>query len=472
MRSAAVILLGAGLLAGCSLAPRYRQPAAPIYPAYPDPGVDGTRQATELGWRDYFGDPRLKAYIAAALANNRDLAASVARIEQAHAQYRMQNAQRLPEVDFDSGASRAPNTTVTSGGSATSGSSATYNQYSASVGVSAFELDFWGRVRNLSVAARANYLATIDAERDFRLSLIGNVAATYLSLRAGEEQIALAERTLASRREGLGIAKVRFDAGVTSSIDYDQSYTLVTQAETELADNRRTTAQTENQLLVLVGGPMAGTLPSPRSVEDQGQFEPIGAGLPSALLTNRPDILQAEQKLRAADANIGAARAAFFPTISLTGNYGVASSALGNLFKGESRAWTFGGTLDLPILDWGHRTANLKLNKAQRDEAVANYQKTVQQAFREVSDGLVGRQYYAEQIKAQVDAVEAYRRLAEAAWLRYDNGISIYLEVLDAERNLFTAEQQLIILRSDALQNGVSLYIALGGGQVETVPPR
>ena len=463
------LLLAATLLTGCSLAPGYRQPAMPVPASYPDTGDAGTSLATDIGWREYFGDDRLKAYIAAALANNRDLAASVARIEQAHAQFRIQNSERFPEVGAQGDAIR----TRTSAEAASSGGvSSTFNQYDAAVAVSAFELDFWGRVRNLSAAARARYFATIEATNAFRLSLIGDVAATYVSLRSGEERVALAERTVASRREGLDIARLRFDAGVTSSIDYDQSLTLVTQAETELADLRRTTAQTENQLMMLVGGPIATELPPGRPISDQGQFRGIDAGLPSALLANRPDILQAEQQLRAANADIGAARAAFFPMISLTGNFGYASSSLDDLFQGPARTWSFGGLLDLPIFDWGRRSANLRLTKAQRDETVALYQKTVQQAFREVADGLVGRQRYVEQLEAQVRAVAAQRRLAETARLRYDNGISIYLEVLDAERNLFTAEQQLLQLRSAALQNGISLYIALGGGLSESGPRR
>jgi multidrug efflux system outer membrane protein len=462
-RSGASLVLVVAL-SGCSLAPPYRQPPALIYDAYPPVDREGSRAASSMGWEAFFGDARLKAYIAAALANNRDLAASVARIAAARAQYRIQNTQRLPELDLGADAVRTrTNVTGTT-------QPITFDQYDVAASVSAFELDFWGRVRSLSTAARANYLGTVEASRAFRLSLIGDVAATYFSLRAGEERIALAERSLASRQEGLDIAKLRLDAGVTSTIDYDQSLSLVTQAQTNLAEIRRTTAQAENQLLVLVGGPIVGELPPSRLIEDQGQFRALDPGLPSTLLVSRPDIREAEQTLRAADANIGAARAAFFPTISLTGNYGLASASLGDLFKGASRTWSFGGALGAPIFDWGRRSANLAQTKAQRDVAAANYQKVVQTAFREVSDGLAGRRYFDEQIAAQVRAVDAQRRLAETARLRYDNGITIYLEVLDAERNLFDAEQQLISLRSLALQNSVSLYIALGGGPDEAQP--
>ena len=294
--------------------------------------------------------------------------------------------------------------------------------------------------------------------------MISDVAATYYSIRAGEEGIALAERTVASRRQGLEIAKLRLDAGVTSSVDYDQAALPVTQAVTELADLRRATEQRRNQLLVLVGGPVAAVLPAGKPINVAGQFETLDAGLPAALLGNRPDVLQAEQQLLAANANIGAARAAFFPTISLTGAFGFASPELGGLFKGANQSWSFGSGLNLPLFDGGRRQALLGTAKAQRDELAATYQYTVQNAFREVSDALVGRQRYREQIRALEEAVAAQRRLAETAQLRYDNGIVIYLEVLDAQRNLFSTEQQLILLRATELQNGVSLYTALGGG--------
>lgn len=473
MRKSLIGLLASAALAGCSFAPVYRQPSLPVAPVYGE-APEGTQRATDIAWRDYFGDPRLRAYLDAALTNNRDLAASLARIAEARAQYRIQDAARLPQIDLSGAGTRTRTPLDVAGGggdpaAGTNPSSITTNVYQADVGVSAFELDLWGRVRNLSDAARANYLASIEGARAFRLSLISSVAAAYFQLRAGEEQIALAERTVASRQEGAEIARIRMDAGVTSSVDYDQSMTLLTQARTDLAQVQRTTAQIENLLTVLIGGPLAAPPPPARAIDDQGLFTEIEAGLPSALLTNRPDILQAEQQLRAANANIGAARAAFFPSISLTGNYGFASTDLGDLFKGSTQSWSFGGFLNLPIFDAGRRNADLGVTKARRDQAVAGYQKAVQTAFREVSDALVGRRRFREQIAAQVDAVAAQTRLAETARLRYDNGIALYLEVLDAERNLFASEQQLLQLRSAELQNAVSLYIALGGGLVEKV---
>ncbi|URW76396.1 efflux transporter outer membrane subunit [Sphingomonas donggukensis] len=469
------ILAGTAALAGCNLAPTYRPPVAPIAPTFPD-ATTGARAAADIGWREFFGDARLQALIAAALANNRDLAQSVARVAQARAQYRIQDGARLPQIDVQAGASRTRTplnslafpSSGTGTGDTDSPTSFTLNQFSLGVAVTSFELDFWGRVRNLSEAARREYLATVEAERAFRLSLVGQVAATYLQIRAGEEQIALAERTVTGRREGLRIARKRMDAGVTSTVDFDQAALLVTQAETELAELRRTTAQAENLLTVLVGGPIATTLPAPRPLSDPAIYANVEPGLPSALLVNRPDILQAEQRLRAANANIGAARAAFLPTISLTGLLGFISPALGSLISGDSLQYRGAVDINQPVLTWGRGAAGLRLTKAQRDELVAAYQRAAQEGFREVADALVARRRYAEQIAAQGRAVDAQRRLTRVARLRYDNGLSIYLEVLDAERNLFTAEQQLLTLRSAQLQSEVSLYIALGGGLKET----
>jgi multidrug efflux system outer membrane protein len=466
----AIILIGA-TLSGCNFAPQYRQPVVPIAATYPNAtSVSSSgHSAAELGWKDFFLDPRLHALIGAALEKNRDLAQSYARIDQARAQYRIQETQRLPTLEANGSGTRSkqPASALGAGGALPGGGAAAsegieFTQYSANVGVSAFELDLWGRVRNLAEVERQRYLASVEGARSFRLSLIAQVASTYFDIRAGEERIRLAEQSLDGRREGVRIALLRLDAGVTSTVDHDQAVLLLTQAQTELADIQRTTEVARNLLDVLVGGPI--DTPMPESPPRGQQVRAIEAGLPSALLANRPDILQAEHNLRAANADIGAAKAAFFPSISLTGSYGFASSALDSLFKDRSTSWSFGGALNLPIFDWGRRQSQVRLSEAQASELTATYQRAVQGAFQEVSDALVGRRRYAEQIAAQTRTLEAQRRLARTARLRYDNGIAIYLEVLDAERNLFSAGQQLIQLRATELQNAVSLYVALGGG--------
>ncbi|TCM20576.1 multidrug efflux system outer membrane protein [Novosphingobium sp. PhB165] len=440
------------------MAPAYVQPEPPVPPAYPETTPVAGEQASAISWHSFFGDPQLQAYIGSALDRNRDLAAAAARIAQAEAQYRVQASARLPNVD--SGASAGRSRTPTAIGPQTIGA------FQVQFVVSSFELDLWGRVANLTEAARRNYLATVDVQRALRLTLIRDVATVYYAIRAGEAGIDVAQRTLASRQKSGEIAKLRLDAGVTSKVDYQQAMILITQAQTQLADLQRTTDQQRNLLLLLVGGPMAQPLPTGYGINDAHQMTSLDAGLPSTLLTLRPDILAAEEQLRGANANIGAARAAFFPTISLTGMAGFLSPQLGNLFNGDSGTWTFGAGAALPLFDFGRRRAQLEQSKARRDELVATYQRTVQQAFREVADGLVGRQRLQEQIAAQQRAVQDQRILAETAELRYSSGVSVYLEVLDAERNLFTAEQQLILLRAAALQNDVALYAALGGGSI------
>jgi len=454
-------LLSLLLLAGCQLAPDGGKPPLPTAPAYPAegrPDAPGSRAAS-LGWRAFFIDPQLQALIDAGLARNRDLAIATARIDEARGALRIQDSERLPQVAATGGVafSRALGA---------SGSAETQTRYAVSVAVPSFELDFWGRVRNLSEAARARYLATEQAERAFRLSLIRSIAVTYYALREADERIALAEATLGSRREGLRIAKLRLDAGVTSALDFRQSESLLTQAETELAGLRLARAEAANFLAVLSGGQLPEPLPASLPLAAQTTKAPLAAGIPSALLEDRPDIRAAELGLAAARADIGAARAAFFPTIALTGSLGFASDDLDGLFGKNGFSWGFGPSISIPIFDWGARKGNLDIARAREDISVATYEATVQQAFREVADALAGRRWLADQVAAQARATQAQREIARLARIRYREGVAGYLEVLDAERNLFSAEQGLISLRRAELQNLASLYAALGGGAV------
>lgn len=460
--------------AACSLAPRHVRPDLPTEATYPQPYAgdpnDG-KQAVQVGWRDFFADPRLEALVQRALENNRDLEISVAQIEEARGLYRIQRADRLPTVGVSVDGSRnhaGPNALNTGGSRLPAGTvDTTYERYSAGLGISAFELDFWGRVRNLSNAARSEYLATVAAARAFQLTLIREVANAYLSSLEARERLQLAEATVQSRRDGLRIAKRRLDAGVTSALDYSQAETLLTQAETELAALRLTLAQSNNLLASLVGASIDSDLPDAMPLADQGRAEALAAGLPSELLTARPDIVAAEERLRAARANIGAARAAFFPSITLTGTYGYASSALGDLVGNDGLTWSYGPSISLPLFDFGRRSANLDVAKAREVQAVADYERTIQESFREVADALAGRRYLAEQVSAQERATYAQRRLADLARTRYREGVVSYLEVLDAERNLFAAEQALLQVRRAEVSNLVALYVALGGGLLD-----
>ncbi len=466
---ASLATLAFSLLTACSLAPRDVRPELPTAATYPA-DVAGTTstgaQAPALGWNDFFTDPRLAALIKAALENNRDLVVAIAQIEEARALYRIQRADRLPTLDASGDATRTHTgpRAATLGG-AIDGIAPTYERYSGGAAITAFELDFWGRVRNLSAAARSEFLATVAAARAFRLTLIRDVATAYLTSLETRERLQLAEATVQSRRDGLRIAKRRLDAGVTSALDYRQAETLLTQAETDLAALRLTRAQNDNLLVSLIGAPIETTLPESMPLAQQTRTEALTAGVPSDLLTARPDIIAAEERLRAARANIGAARAAFLPTISLTGSYGYASSELSELVGQHGLTWGYGPAITLPLFDFGRRRANLDVAKARENIAIADYERTIQTSFREVADALAGRQFLAEQVAAQVRATDAQRRLAELARTRYREGVVGYLEVLDAERSLFSAEQALLQVRRAEASNLVTLYVALGGGR-------
>ena len=443
-------------LAACARATPHVRPELPVPSTYATSDsevVTGTR-AIAVGWREFFPDPRLDALIAAALVRNRDMAISVARIEEARGFYRIEDAARLPTAVVGADAVR------------TRSSAGTVNRYAVDVGVSGFELDFWGRVRNLSEAARSQYLATVQAQRAFRLSLIREVASAYLSSLEAAEGIRLAEATVVSRREAVRIARVRMDAGLTSALDYYQAESLLSQAEAALAGQRLSLARQNNRLLFLIGGPLTG-LPDPLPLEQQASPVTLAAGLPSELLLYRPDILSAEERLRAAEANIGAARAAFFPSISLTGLLGFASTDLGSLFGSDGFTWSVGPSATLPIFNRGRLRGNRTVAEAREDIAVASYERTVQGAFQEVANSLAGRRFLAEQVAAQLRAVAAQREIAQLARTRYDEGVVNYLEVLDAERNLFGAEQALLQLRRTEADNLIALYVALGGGALE-----
>lgn len=472
MRELTVVLLSA-LLCACQLAPSHERPTPPIAQEFPGEyggEPDSGRPAPTLGWRDFFADPHLEALIALALERNRDLAVAVARIEEARAAYRIQRADRLPTLSASASAmrSRTNAAALGAGDIPALGSRATTDIYTAAASISAFELDFWGRVRNLSAAARARYLSSITSARAFQLSLIRDVALAYLSSLEAAERIRLAHATLRSRAEEMRLAQQRFDAGVISELDLRQAETLLTQAEADLAGLRLTKAQSDNFLTVLIGGPTDADLPAPLPLGKQVDTTPLAAGLPSGLLASRPDVLAAETELLAARADIGAARAAFFPTIVLTSRYGYASTDLDELFGDDERTWSYGPALDLPIFDFGRRRANLDAAAARETVAIAQYERTVQTAFQEVADALAGRRHLAEQVDAQERNVVAQRRLSELARQRYLEGVVSYLEVLDAERNLFAAEQALLQLRSAQTANLVSLYVALGGGVLET----
>lgn len=471
-------LLLIALTAGCQLAPEHERPAQPTAALYPKVYAPerGDAAASDIAWQAFFTDPRLQHLVSTALRHNRNLRVAIERIEEARGLYRVQGASRYPTLGVTAEASRGRYATgVDAGGTSAppvspGAGGGIVERYSLGLGVSAFELDFWGRVRNLTEAARAQYLGTIEAQRAFRLSLIADVASTYLTLLEAEERIRLAEATVESRQDGLRIARVRLDAGITSALEWNQARALLTQAETELAGLRLTQAQQRNFLTQLVGTDIDHTLPPPLPLAQQVSATTLRAGLPSDLLYVRPDIIAAEESLRAARANIGVARAAFFPQISLTGTFGYASNELDGLVDSDNETWSIGPTISLPLFDFGRNRGNLTVAQARENIAIAEYEDSIQTAFREVADALAGRRFLAEQLMAQEENVAVLRRIATLAEDRYAEGVVNYLQVLDASRNLFQAEQAYVQIQRAQVQNLIELYVALGGGT--TIPRR
>jgi len=454
------------LMAGCTpLVPDTPQPPLPVPNTWPaDTGQAAITAAAGQdvalpAWQDYFTDPTLQQLIDIALKSNRDLRIAVLRIEEARAAYGIQRADLYPGVSVGGQGGRAR----TPGDLNPSGQSVVGGNYEAYVGLNSWEVDLWGRVRSLSDAALAEYLATEATQRAVQLSLVTEVAHAWLGLRDLDERAALARETAASREKSYRIFQRRNDVGAASALDLTQVETLLIQARALSAELEQARAAQAHALTLLLGAPADPALTTPVRWDDALAFPPIRAGLPADLLLRRPDIMAAEQRLSAAQANIGAARAAFLPRISLTGNWGTASAELDGLFDAGSRAWSFLPTISLPIFDGGRLRANLDLAEVRSDIAVAQYEKTIQTAFREVADALSAHQWLAERLAIQREALEVQTRRAHLAQLRYDRGAASYLEVLDAQRDLLTAQQQLAQVRSSLLDSHVTLYAALGG---------
>ncbi len=459
MRKPTIIAL-AVLLAGCSLTPDYQRPEAPVVAQWPQAAQDdGARQANALEWRSYFSDPRLQALIATALDYNRDMRIAVARVEEARAQFGIVRADRFPGVD----AAASGTSARTPGDLSSSGNAVISRRYDVGLSLLSFELDFWGRVKSLNQAALAGYLASEEAQRALRLSLIADVANAYLTLLEMDERTALARETLETRAETRMMVGHRRDVGLAGDLDFLAADGALESARAELASLERQRAAAANALDLLVGQQPAA-LPPGRTLSAQGIVPDLATGLPAEVLLTRPDVLAAEQNLIAANANIGAARAAFLPRISLTAGLGTASNALSGLFESGSGAWNFQPVLRLPLFDAGRAAAATDLAEARKVIAVAQYEKTIQQAFREVADLLAARTHLAGQLQAQQAAEKAQSERLRLAEARYKAGISSYLEVLDAQRESYAAQQGTLQTRRAWLAAAAQLYKALGGG--------
>ncbi|MDP3823032.1 MAG: efflux transporter outer membrane subunit [Burkholderiales bacterium] len=445
-------LAAAAWLAGCSMMPAYERPPAPVPGDWPAAAAATGTAAAELDWQVFFADARLRQLIGIALRNNRDLRVAVLNIEQARAQYDIRRADRFPTVNAAASGSRSP---AADGG--------TNKTYTAGLAVTAWEIDLFGRVASLGEAALAQYLGTEEGRKAAQVSLVASVANTWLALVADDELLALTRQTLTTREESLRLTRLRFENGAASELDFRQSQSLFEGARVALAQQQRQRAQDLNALALLLGEPVPTDLQTPATMASLA-LPDLPAGTPSEVLVRRPDVRQAEQQLIAANANIGAARAAFFPRISLTAGVGTASSQLSDLFQGGSWGWTAAPQLLLPIFDAGRNSAGLRSANVSRDIAVAQYEKAIQSAFREVADALAGRATLGEQLQAQGNVAEAEAVRFRLSELRYTNGVSSYLDLLDAQRSLFAARQALIQTRLAQLQNQVLLYRALGGG--------
>jgi multidrug efflux system outer membrane protein len=445
---------------GCSLMPSYQQPVAPVASAWPESVKMKAGSAKDLGdWKHYFPDQRLQALIAVALENNRDMRIAVARVAEARAQYGIQFADRLPNLNLTG----SRNASLTPASLSSTGKDVEVQRYDVGVSLVSFELDFWGHVSSLNAFAKASYLSTEEAKQAFRLSLISDVANAYLSLLEMHERTELTAAMVKGRAETRELVSRRREEGVSSDLDYLQAEGAYQSVLAELANLERQQAAAENLLNQLLGQTMAEIkdLPSGRSLADQGITASLIAGLPAEVLLRRPDVLAAEQKLIAANANIGAARAAFFPRIALTGSAGTASNSLQGLFKQGSGAWNFMPSISMPLFDAGRTSANVDVAEARKVIAIAEYEKTIQQAFREVADLLNANDKLAEQLAAQSVNSKVQNQRVRLVEARYQAGIANHLEVLDAQRDAFAAEQGEVQVRRSWLSAATQLYKAL-----------
>jgi multidrug efflux system outer membrane protein len=465
--AAAVLSGGCGALeprlpeAAPSIPAEWPMPAATALPiaaagdAEASPGMPAT---ADIGWRDFFVDPRLQEVIARALANNRDLRVAVLNVERARALYRVQRADRVPSVEATAAMVR------------TGGDAPFTESFTAGVGISEFELDLFGRVRNLSQAALQQYFAQEETRRSAQLTLIAEVANAYLTLAADQEQLRVVQSTLRTREEFHALTQQRYALGAVSALDVSLSRTQVEAARADVARYSGQAAQTANALQLLVGAPVGADLLPQSFGESVTGIAPLPAGLPSEVLLRRPDVLAAEHQLRADNANIGAARAAFFPSIKLTGSIGSASDELSGLFDAGTGVWAFVPQVKLPIFEGGRLRARLDVARADRDIALAQYERAIQAGFRDVADALALTTTLAEQRAARQATVDAAIETDRLSRARYQAGRDSYLVLLESQRTLYLAQQTLVATRLAEQTNRVTMYKALGGGWLERGP--
>jgi len=467
IRRIVIMSIAITCLAACSMAPHYSPPEAPVSatwptgPAYKDVMEKSADKAvTDTPWQEFFVNPQLQKLINLALANNRDLRVAALNIERSRAQYRIQRSDLLPKVDANASATflRLPENFLGTG------LPLNLHLYTVGLGISSYELDLFGRMRDLKDQALQQFFATGEARRSVQISLVAEVAANYLTLAADRELLELAKDTLTSQQTSYQLFRSRYEAGMSSRLDLHQAQTSVDSARVDIARFTTFVAQDENALTLVVGSPVPDDLLPAVLSETLTALKDLQPGLPSDVLLRRPDILKAEALLKAANANIGAARAAFFPRITLVSSVGFLSDDLSGLFKGGSFVGQFAPQITLPIFNAGSNRANLKVAEVDRDIVLTQYEKAIQTAFREVADALALRGTINDQVAAQqslTDATSESYRLSQA---RYEKGLDSYLNVLDSQRSLYGSQQNLISVRLARLNNLVTLYKVLGGG--------
>lgn len=460
-------LVGATMLSGCNLAPKYVRPVGAVPAMLPQssvpPGsVSSDADVTAIGWREFFTDDRLRQVIAQGLANNRDLRLAAANVLQARERYRIQRADQVPSTNL-SGTATYTNSAST-GQAGVAGSSSNIESYSLTAGFSSFELDLFGRVRNLSRAAQENYFASEEAQRSARISLIAEIATAWLTLASDQDQLGLSRETLRAFEQTRVLTQAQFRIGTASELEARQADTNYQGARNDIAVLETRIVQDRNALELLAGAPVAAALLPGSLGSGEATLQNLPTGLSSQVLLRRPDVLQAERTLRAENANIGAARAALFPNISLTAAVGTVSSALSGLFASGSYTYSASPGFSLPLFDGGRARANVRLAEATKQGAVATYEKAIQVAFREVADALAQRATIDEQVaagSARAESALVSSRLSDA---RYRAGVTSFLTALDAQRTAYAAQQQLVTTRLSKASNLVELYRSLGGG--------
>jgi len=452
LRITPTILVAALVSSGCTMIPKYERPATPVSGNYPSANATNETHAAEIAWQDFIAEERLRKLVELALANNRDLRVAVLNVEQSRAQYRIARSSSFPEIDGGGGYTRSGNFHVLS------------DQWSASIGTTAYEVDLFGRVRSLNRQALEKFFATDEARRSAQISLVAEVATQYFALREVEEQLELARRTLTTVQDSYALNKASFDAGAINELDLRTAEGQVQTAQINVLTYERQRAQAENALVLLVGQSLPADLPAARAFGDTNVLAAVTPGLPSELVQRRADILQAEHTLKAANANIGAARAAFFPRITFTSSIGTTSSQLSDLFGAGTGVWSFSPQITVPIFTGGQNRADLDSAKISTRVEVANYEKAIQTAFREVADALVATGSYEQQVGAQAKLAETQQQRFDLASLRYREGEDSYLNVLSAQQDLYNAQQSLLQVQYNRLASQIGLYKALGGG--------